>query len=109
MREICNILFGETINKIYIRLLIHKSYASSGVLTIKQFDIMQFRGIRMYGLPHFPEKLSVLKITREGLSFELRKLLYLAKKLIRQFKKKMCSSLGLFALKLLRSIGGKLV
>ncbi|MGB4398913.1 MAG: CheR family methyltransferase [Daejeonella sp.] len=56
--------------------------APAGVLVGEQFDIVQFRGATETWLVPPPGKasLNVLKMAREGLAFELRNLLHLAKR-----------------------------
>jgi two-component system CheB/CheR fusion protein len=62
--------------------LVLSKFAPAGVLVNEHFDIMQFRGATDIWLTPAPGKasLNVLKMTREGLAFELRNLLHFAKK-----------------------------
>ncbi len=62
--------------------IILAEYAPAGVLVDEHFDIIQFRGITDNWLALSPGKasLNLLKMAREGLAFELRNLLLLAKK-----------------------------
>ncbi|MGZ3872419.1 MAG: CheR family methyltransferase, partial [Mucilaginibacter sp.] len=70
----------KDINKIADSLLLAK-YTPSGVLVNEAFDIIQFRGKTEAWLTASPGKPSfnVLKMAREGLSFEIRNLLHAAK------------------------------
>lgn len=62
--------------------LILSKYAPAGVMINEQFDIVQFRGVTDPWFAPSPGKasLNVLKMAREGLGFELRNLLHLAKR-----------------------------
>jgi two-component system CheB/CheR fusion protein len=62
--------------------LILSKYAPSGVLINEQFDIVQFRGItdKWLSPPSGKATLNLLKMAREGLSFELRNLLHQVKR-----------------------------
>jgi len=68
------------INKIADALLLSK-YTPAGVMVNQAFDIIQFRGKTDAWLAVSPGKPSfnVLKMAREGLSFEIRNLLHMAK------------------------------
>jgi two-component system CheB/CheR fusion protein len=68
------------INKIADALLLSK-YTPAGVMVNQAFDIVQFRGKTDAWLAVSPGKPSfnVLKMAREGLSFEIRNLLHMAK------------------------------
>ncbi|WP_295797703.1 CheR family methyltransferase [Mucilaginibacter sp.] len=68
------------INKVADALLLSK-YTPAGVMVDQLFDIIQFRGKTDAWLAVSPGKPSfnVLKMAREGLSFELRNLLHMAK------------------------------
>jgi len=68
------------VNKIADALLLSK-YTPAGVMVNQAFDIIQFRGKTDAWLAVSPGKPSfnVLKMAREGLSFEIRNLLHLAK------------------------------
>ncbi|ASU36610.1 CheR family methyltransferase [Mucilaginibacter xinganensis] len=68
------------INKVADALLLSK-YTPAGVMVNQSFDITQFRGKTDPWLAVSPGKPSfnVLKMAREGLSFEIRSLLHLAK------------------------------
>ncbi len=61
----------------------------AGVLINEQYDIVQFRGLTETWLIPSPGKpsLNILKMAREGLAFEIRNLLHLAKKTNVQAKK----------------------
>ncbi|MDP9082116.1 MAG: ATP-binding protein [Bacteroidota bacterium] len=68
------------INKIADALLLSK-YTPAGVMVNQAYDIIQFRGKTDAWLAVSPGKPSfnVLKMAREGLSFEIRNLLHMAK------------------------------
>ncbi|MDB4921741.1 CheR family methyltransferase [Mucilaginibacter sp.] len=70
----------KDINKIADNILLSK-YTPAGVMVNQAFDIIQFRGKTDAWLTVSPGKPSfnVLKMAREGLSFEIRNLLHLAK------------------------------
>ena len=70
----------KDINKIADALLLSK-YTPAGVMVNQAFDIVQFRGKTDAWLTVSPGKPSfnVLKMAREGLSFEIRNLLHFAK------------------------------
>ncbi|MDQ2863324.1 MAG: histidine kinase, partial [Bacteroidota bacterium] len=64
-------------------------YTPAGVIVNEQFDIVQFRGSTGAYLEPSPGKasLNVLKMAREGLSFELRNALHRAKEMKQTFTK----------------------
>ena len=71
----------KSIYKIADEVLLSK-YTPGGVLINENYDIIQFRGITDSWLTPSPGKasLNLMKMAREGLAFELRTLLHLAKK-----------------------------
>ena len=68
------------VNKKVDEILLTK-YTPAGVLVNDHLDIVQFRGATDLWLPPSPGKASfnLMKMAREGLSFELRNILHLAK------------------------------
>ena len=59
-----------------------EAYTPAGVLVNEQFDIIKFRGKvdPWLSLPTGKASLNLLRLAREGLSFEIRNLLHIAKK-----------------------------
>lgn len=65
------------------------AYTPAGVIINQQFDIVKFRGKTdpWLALPPGKASLNLLKLAREGLSFELRSLLHSVKKLNKPLRK----------------------